>query len=399
MILQAHRSVVAMIVVATLLFVACTSNKKTPAAATTSTSTTASTTTSTTTAADATTTTSSVATATTAAPTKSGPPRLVQIATFDQPLAMAFLPDEPATAFVAEKTGKIRVLRDGKAGATVVDLSGEISNGGEQGLLGIALSPDGVHLYADFTNKSGDTRVVEWKRAGDGVDESTRQQLLAVKQPFANHNGGQLVFGPDNALYVGLGDGGSGGDPDNRAQNPADLLGKLLRFGPTAGDPKPEVYALGLRNPWRFTFDRANGDLWIGDVGQNAWEEVDHVASPKAGMNFGWSLREGHAKFKGNAPAGAVEPVITYATGPSGTCAVVGGYRYRGSAVPSLAGQYLYTDECQGQIYAATGTGESWTSHALNLKTSNPASFGEDANGELYVLSLSGPIYRIEATP
>jgi glucose/arabinose dehydrogenase len=236
---------------------------------------------------------------------------------------------------------------------------------------------------------------------------------MTVDQPYSNHNGGNLVFGPDNLLYIGLGDGGSAGDPSGNAQNLNVLLGKMLRINPrpsgnaqysvpstnpfvNRAGARPEVWMYGLRNPWRYSFDRATGDMWIGDVGQNAWEEVDYAKAGRGGINWGWDRREATHPFEGTAPPGAVDPIFE-TSHTDGYCSVIGGYVYRGSAIPNLRGAYLFSDNCKGDLLALTQrNGKLVSEGPLHVAAAAPTSFGEDANGELYVLSLGGPIYRID---
>ncbi|MGH9188151.1 MAG: PQQ-dependent sugar dehydrogenase, partial [Acidimicrobiales bacterium] len=214
-----------------------------------------------------------------------------------------------------------------------------------------------------------------------------------VDQPYANHNGGNVVFGPDGHLYLGLGDGGSGGDPENRAQNPQTLLGKLVRFAATSPPGQPEIWASGLRNPWRFSFDRATHDLWLADVGQGNWEEVNQVAlGSLSGGNFGWSGWEGSHPYKPHQQKpGALFPVYEYPH--DGRCSITGGYVYRGAALTQLAGAYLYGDFCDGEVRALI---PGVIDQPLGLHVERLASFAEDAAGELYVLSLDGGVYRID---
>jgi glucose/arabinose dehydrogenase len=356
-----------------------------------------------------------------AAPTRPSPPRsatqeirLTQVAELSQPLAMAVRTGDPAL-YVAEKGGRIRRLGPGGVDSTpVLDLSGQVSTGGEQGLLGLAWSPDGRFLYVNYTDRLGDTHVVEYPAGADGRLGGPRE-LFSVDQPFANHNGGNLVFGPDGMLYVGLGDGGSGGDPMNNAQSLGTLLGKMLRIDPrpSGGRPygippdnpfvgragaRPEIWQLGLRNPWRYSFDRSTRELWIGDVGQSSYEEVNLTsAASRGGENWGWPFREGANAFRGRqAPAGVLDPVHEYAPA-NGNCAVTGGYVYRGQRVAgALAGQYVFADACGGDLMALTRAGGRTSVRRLGLDGGFVSSFGEDAAGELYVLSLRGPVFRID---
>jgi glucose/arabinose dehydrogenase len=339
--------------------------------------------------------------------------RLVQVAELQQPVAMAVRPGDRAV-YVAEQTGAVRALRAGKVDPTpVVDISDQVTAGGEQGLLGLAFSPDGRFLYLNFTDTDGDSRVVELTMRGGRADPGSLRLLLRVEDPFANHNGGQLAFGPDRLLYIAFGDGGGGGDPEGNGQSLGTLLGKILRIDPRpaggrpyrvpSGNPfvgrgggaRPEIWAYGLRNPWRFSFDPASGDLWIGDVGQNAWEEVDREPARSGGRNYGWNRREGLHAFEGERPAGAVDPVIEYGR-EGGACTVIGGSVYWGRRIPGLRGAYLYGDYCAGWVRAARVRGGRVAEQRdLGLSVPNLTSFGVDPAGELYAMSLAGPVYRL----
>ena len=341
--------------------------------------------------------------------------QLTQVADVDQPVDLAVRRDD-AALYVVEKGGRVRAVRDGAVDPTpVLDVSDQVSTGSEQGLLGLAFAPDGGHLYVNYTDTGGDTRIVEYAVAGGRADPSSARQLLEIDQPYANHNGGHLAFGPDGHLYIGMGDGGSGNDPENRAQNLGVLLGKVLRIDPTPSAGRPytipsdnpfvgqdgargEIWALGLRNPWRFSFDRDTGDLWIGDVGQNAVEEVNFAAgSSDGGENYGWPGMEGTRANKGSRPAGAVDPIFEYRQADGG-CSVVAGYVYRGSAVPGLTGAFLYGDYCAGDVLAVRQADGAVTEQAdLRLDVGNLSSFGQDNAGELYALSLGGAVYRVDA--
>ncbi|WP_346433556.1 PQQ-dependent sugar dehydrogenase [Nonomuraea composti] len=328
--------------------------------------------------------------------------RFTKIAELERPVAFAVRKGDDRL-YVAEQTGRLRTT-DGK---TVIDLSGEVSSGNEQGLLGVAFHPTGRWLYLDWTDARGDTHITEW--AYDGERATGRRDVLKQDQPYANHNGGQLAFGPDGYLYIAFGDGGSAGDPQRNGQSLRTLLGKIVRIDPR-GDPytiprdnpfagrrgaRGEIWAYGLRNPWRFSFDRATGDLWIGDVGQDAWEEVDHQpASSKGGENYGWSLREGKVRFRDGDAPDLVEPVIVYPLREGGNCSVIAGYVYRGQKIPWLRGQFLYGDFCAGWVRAAPAG--DVTDSAEVGKVDQLSSFGQGPDGELYALSLQGPLYRIE---
>jgi glucose/arabinose dehydrogenase len=321
---------------------------------------------------------------------------LRQMATLNEPIAFALRAGEGDAVFIAEKGGRVRRLHvtgttASVDGQVVLDIQTRVSTGGEQGLLGIAFAPDGSRLYANYTNTAGDTRVVEYPYANGRADAGAERVLFGVDQPYPNHNGGDVVFGPDGYLYIGMGDGGSGGDPQNRAQNDSSLLGKLLRINATAAGAAPEIWAKGLRNPWRFSFDRANGDLWIADVGQNAWEEVNHVAGNPSGVNYGWNKREGTHAFNGGVkPNGAVDPVYEYSHN-GGNCSITGGFVYRGSEIRGLGGAFVFADYCGGRLMATAGG----SARDLQRDVASPISFGEDAAGELWVLSQGGAVYRL----
>jgi glucose/arabinose dehydrogenase len=340
------------------------------------------------------------------------------VAELDSPLAMATR-DGDDRLFIAGQGGTVWALEPGPTGqpTEILDLSDQITAGGEQGLLGLAFSPDGAFLYVNFTDVDGDTNVVEYRVRNGRPDSSTRRRVLFQDQPYSNHNGGNLVFGPDGYLYIGLGDGGAAGDPQNHAQDLGSLLGKMLRIDPRpsggrpygvpsdnpfvgGSDARPEVWDFGLRNPWRYSFDRETGDLWIGDVGQGSREEVDFEPEGSGGHNYGWNLFEGRERFEPldppPVPEDAVPPIFDFETGENGACAVTGGYVYRGSAIPALRGAYLYADFCEGQVRAvAVAGGKVAARRALGPVINNLSSFGEDQDGELYVLSLSGQVFKI----
>jgi glucose/arabinose dehydrogenase len=350
---------------------------------------------------------------TSVSPEPSGIPRieLEPVVNLTQPLAMAIRTGDPSMYF-AEKVGRVVALRDGSEEPDILlDITSEVSTGSEQGLLGLAFSPDGEFLYVNFTDVAGDTRVVEFAFDDRGVNLPSRREVLFVDQPYSNHNGGNLVFGPDGYLYIGLGDGGSAGDPEGRAQSLSTLLGKMLRIDPRpeGGEPYgiprdnpfvgreealPEIWAYGLRNPWRYSFDRETGDLWIGDVGQGSREEIDFArAGSRGGENYAWDLLEGTLPFEGDAPPDNVPPVFEYPTADG--CAVTGGYVYRGQDIPELVGAYVFADFCRGRLEAfRLENGQARGHDELGPEVANVASFGEDADGELYVLSLSGPVLR-----
>jgi glucose/arabinose dehydrogenase len=339
--------------------------------------------------------------------------RLVTVAQLQQPVAMAVRPGE-RTLYLVEQVGRVRALRGGRLDPTpVVDISEQVTAGGEQGLLGLAFSPDGRYLYLHYTDRAGDHQIAELTMRGPRADPGSERSLLRIDDPFGNHNGGQLAFGPDRRLYIAFGDGGGGGDPHGNGQSLGSLLGKILRIDPrpAGGRPyrvpadnpfvdrdgaRPEIWAYGLRNPWRFSFDPANGDLWIGDVGQNAYEEVDREPAGSGGRNYGWNRREGrHPYAGGRRPDGAVDPVIEYGRA-GGACTVIGGFVYRGQRIRGLRGAYVYGDYCAGWVRAARMRGARVAEQRdLGLEVPSLSSFGVDPAGELYALSLAGPVYRI----
>jgi glucose/arabinose dehydrogenase len=334
-------------------------------------------------------------------------------------------PGDTARLFVVEQTGAIRVVRhDSLLPAAFLDLTRHIDYGGERGLLGLAFHPNYAangRFYVYYTNPQGDIRVVRYTVSAnpDVADSTTGDTILAVfHETYDNHNGGQLVFGPDGKLYAGLGDGGSGGDPSGNGQNLDTLLAKIVRLDVDGGSPyvvpadnpfvghagdRGEIWLYGLRNPWRFSFDRTTGDLYIGDVGQDLWEEVDvlHAGSP-AGVNYGWNVVEGKHCYGASScnMTGLTLPVLEYGHGDG--CAVTGGYVYRGTRVSALAGLYLYGDYCGGWVRSfryAGGTATENREWPLLTVSGGLSSFGEDARGELYLTSLSGSLYRIVPHP
>jgi glucose/arabinose dehydrogenase len=326
------------------------------------------------------------------------------VAGLDSPVDVTAPRSEPGRLYVVEQSGRIRVVVSGKLRAKpFLDIRPLVLSGGEQGLLSVALHPNYAknrRFYVDYTDRNGDTRVVEYRadRTGARALPATRRQLFAVNQPYPNHNGGQLAFGPDGQLYCGMGDGGSGGDPENRAQNLSSLLGKLLRIDPVRRGARPVIAAYGLRNPWRFSFDRTTGDLWIGDVGQNMWEEIDHTSRVSPGLeNYGWDVYEGNAIFEDKPPdtrGTLVKPVFVY--GRDQGYSVTGGFVYRGSAFPALKGQYVFGDYGSGKIWTLTPANGSFTPQLQAITVPGLSSFGEDAKGELYAVSVTGGrLYRI----
>ncbi len=318
------------------------------------------------------------------------------------------------TIWVVEQVGRLRILRDGAlVRRPALDIQRQVSRASEQGLLGLAFHPRFAanrKLYVHYTDGGGDTTIVEYQvAAGDPeqVDLTTARKLFELKQPFANHNGGYLEFAPDGKLYVGLGDGGAGGDPFKAGQDDRNLLAKMLRFDVDApGKPEPEIVAKGLRNPWRYDFDDRTGDVYIADVGQDKYEEVDVVAAADlAGANFGWNVMEGNHCFqprRGCDRTGLVLPVVEYPRREG--CSITGGEVYQGKALPELDRVYFYADFCTGLVRsfrwsAATGIRDHWDwSDALNpgRRIKNISAFGHDAGGELYLLSLDGDVYKLQ---
>lgn len=354
--------------------------------------------------------------------------RLV-IAGLDQPVRLVSPPDD-RRLFVVEQPGRIRVFGlDGSDRGVFLDLTGRISAGGERGLLGLAFAPDYAtsgRFFVDFTDQAGDTRLVRYTVSGnpDRADPASADTLLTVDQPYSNHNGGHLEFGPDGWLYFGLGDGGGAGDSGHFAQNGQSLLGKLLRLdvsGPIAlpapgnpfvgAPPRDEIWALGLRNPWCFSFDRLTGDLYIADVGQDSREEVDIAPPGSGGRNYGWRLMEGTACYNptvGCNNGSLTLPVHEYTHGGDPfRCSISGGYVYRGSAVPDLRGTYLFADLCSRQVWGLRWTALIGLASVTELTAAlTPAggyasisAFGQDADGELYILDYDGgKAHRIVST-
>ena len=352
----------------------------------------------------------------TTAPARVGDPVVASepIAEFERPIDLAVRVADPRF-YVVEQSGRL-VRFDGTGQETVLDLAGRVSSGNEQGLLGLAFSPDGTRAYVNFTDRSGDTIVAEFLVNESGVFDPTSERLiLEVGQPFPNHNAGDLAFGPDGFLYVPLGDGGSGGDPQRQSSDPGTLLGSLLRIDPTPGDGAaytipadnpfadggggaPEVWAWGLRNPWKIAFDPVTDELWIPDVGQNSFEEINVVGpvdgfTAGRGADFGWSAFEGTERFNTDVSdtGSMTSPVLTY--GRSDGCSISGGIPYRGRAIAELAPAFLYSDFCNGTIWALDLAG----ARTLPLLTGfdSVAAVREGPDGEAYVLERSGTLHRL----
>jgi len=329
---------------------------------------------------------------------------------FAAPIYLTNAGDGSGRIFVVEQGGTIRIVHYGSVTPRpYLDVSKLISKGGERGLLGLAFSPDfetSGRIYVDYTDVRGDTVVARYTADDPASDEpnwSAPEVVLQVKQPFANHNGGCLQFGPDGKLYVGMGDGGSAGDPNRNAQNSASLLGKLVRIDVSGTTFKPEMYSKGLRNPWRFSFDASSGALWIGDVGQASWEEIDYVTTPTAGLNFGWNRWEGNHPYPASAKAGSKTgftfPIAEYPH-PEGE-SVTGGYVYHGTNYPAMIGTYFYADFVKGWVGAIRLTAPDGTplktpeNRVLMQSDMRPSSFGVDESGELYLVDYRGTVYVV----
>jgi len=318
---------------------------------------------------------------------------------FDQPVYVTAPRSEPGRLYVVEQEGRIQVLEKGKR-RVFLDIRSRVgADSSEQGLLSMAFHPGYAtnrRFYVNYTDLHGHTRVVEFRSDRRRGRLGTARRLLFVPQPYANHNGGQLQFGPDGKLYVGMGDGGSGGDPNNNGQNPRALLAKLLRTNPLSADW--EIAGYGLRNPWRLSFDRKTGDLYIGDVGQNSREEIDYRPRGAPPANFGWARYEGSRTFDGDIdldpPTPLVFPIHEYGHGEG--CSVTGGYVYRGKDVPAAVGRYFFGDYCSGTVWSLRVAGGDATGVRREpFDVSSISSFGEGARGELYLVSHEGEIFRL----
>jgi glucose/arabinose dehydrogenase len=342
---------------------------------------------------------------------------LETIGSFDQPVDLAWRIDDP-TLFVAERVGTVVTWRDGTIGPAVLDVAELTDAEGEQGLLGLAFASDGRRAYINHTDRRGDTVVAEYVVGDDGVfDTASRRVLLTIDQPYANHNGGNLTVGPDGLLYIGMGDGGAAGDPQRYALDLGSLLGKILRIDPTPSGDQPytvpadnpfvgvagargEIWSVGVRNPWRFSFDRQTGDLWVADVGQNEIEEVSlsrRADGAGRAVNFGWSAFEGSRRYNEDQPVdGATPPVFEYEHGDAG-CSVSGGAVYRGNSIAELVGWYVLADFCSG-VVTGLRLDDAPAPTVLELaRSSSVTAVREGPDGELYVLSIEGDVARIVA--
>ena len=344
--------------------------------------------------------------------------RLVRVGSFNSPTYVTAPRGDRHRLFVVERAGTIRVVRDGrKLGTPFLDISSNVRTDGERGLLSMAFAPDysssGL-FYVYFTDRTGDIRIQEFKRASaDRAAAGSARNLLTINhREFNNHDGGQLQFGPDKHLYAGTGDGGGGGDPHNNGQSLGSQLGKLLRIDPRHGSPysvkgnpfagrsgaRKEIWAYGLRNPWRFSFDRRTGDLVIADVGQDSQEEVDFARRGRGrGANYGWNVFEGRRRYRSGSAPGSVRPRVTKSHG-AGYCSITGGYVVRDRSLRSLYGRYVYGDLCKSGIRSVKlgrSGGASGDRRVGGVSVQQLVSFGEDARGRVYAVSLAGPVYRL----
>ncbi len=342
---------------------------------------------------------------------------VTEFASVTKPLGIVVRPGDQRLFVVTQPGLVVPVGLDGVVGQPVLDMTALTAAGGERGLLGLAFHPTDPLAYVDYTDTDGNTQIDEYKVATDAVlDPATRRTVLTIEQPYGNHNGGQLAFGPDGMLYIGMGDGGSANDPDRRALDVSDLLGKILRIDPRASaglsytsppdnpfsgvrGARPEVWTVGMRNPWRFSFDPATGDLWVADVGQGEWEEIDvawaeqgpaggSASGAGRGVNFGWSAFEGSHRFNEDQPSsGATGPIFEYEHGDAG-CSISGGARYRGAGLAALAGWYVYGDYCSGEVRALRIDGRSAGPQVVLGRPGSVAAVAPGPDGELYVASV-----------
>ncbi len=360
-------------------------------------------------------------------PSDAGPPgnggaaelRLIEIASGLEAPTHLISPPQDSRLFILEQAGRIRVVRDGRLlDVPFLDITDRMRSGGERGLLGLAFHPRYIEngfFYVNYTDLQGDTRIERYTAAAgaDLADVASAKLILQVEQPFGNHNGGLVAFGPDDMLYIGMGDGGASGDPQGHGQNRGTLLGALLRIDVDGGDPyaipgdnpfagrpgmRGEIWAWGLRNPWRFAFDAEDGLLYVADVGQNAWEEVNIQPATLGGLNYGWNIMEGDHCYNAATcdRSGLTLPGFEY--GHDEGCSVTGGYVYRGARIPALDGHYFFGDYCEGWIRSLRYVnGEVAEVREWPVgEVSALFSFGVDAGGELYVLSGSGRVYRFD---
>lgn len=340
---------------------------------------------------------------------------------FDQPVYLT-APPADQRLFIVEQPGRIRVVENGRAlDKAFLDIVNKVRSGGEQGLLSVAFHPlyrANGFLFVNYTDKKGDTRIERYTVSADRnvVDAGSAKLILSIDQRYSNHQGGLNLFGPDGMLYIGMGDGGSQGDPHGNGQNPNSLLAKLLRINVDRGDPytipaanpyakgggRGEIWAIGLRNPWRFAFDRVSGLLYIADVGGSRFEEIDVAPMSATGVNYGWNIMEGpscHRSSGCNQP-GLQRPALSYPH-ESSVCSVIGGFVYRGRKIPEIQGQYFYSDYCNSWLRSfGFAEGKVTDQHEWPVgKLGSVTSFGEDSQEELYITTSSGRVYRIIKTP
>lgn len=327
-------------------------------------------------------------------------------------------PPGDARLFVVEQAGRIRIVTtSSRTPAPFLDISSRVRSGGEQGLLSMAFHPryrENGYFFVNFTDRNGDTHIERFRVSSDPniANTGSAKLILKIDQPYSNHNGGLVMFGADGMLYIGMGDGGSGGDPHGHGQNPRTLLGKMLRIGVDGAEPytipagnpfrdgaggRPEIWATGLRNPWRFAFDRAANMLYIADVGQSQAEEVDVVPANRAGVNYGWNIMEGDLCYRSPAcNRGQLQiPVLTYGRA-GGACSITGGFVYRGRRIPAIVGHYFYSDYCAGGLRSfrfVNGVATDRREWKIS-DVGNVVSFGEDSGGELYIVAENGRVFR-----
>jgi glucose/arabinose dehydrogenase len=360
--------------------------------------------------------------ATTTAPTTSAPGtapvvQIIEGPATGRPVDLAVRPGD-SRLYVANQDGIVNRI-DGGTAEVALDLTDLTDSDGEQGLLGLAFHPTEPLAYVNYSGDGGATVIAEYAVAADGsIDPASARIVMTIDQPYANHNGGDVAFGPDGLMYIGMGDGGSANDPERRSLNVSSLLGKMLRIDPLAngGDPytvpadnpfvgvpdaRGEIWSVGVRNPWRFSFDSVTGDLWIADVGQNAWEEIsvgwaEGGANGGRGLNFGWSAWEGNARFNTDQPEdGHTPPIHEYAHGDDTGCSISGGVLYRGTAIPELAGWYVYADYCSSQVRAVRVADRAVTDEITIGTVPSPTAVAAGPDGELWVLSGDGPLYQL----